>query len=420
MSKKYNSFERSVAKLLSKFPVIKKISKAFYSRLNYLLNKPSSNQKSDYDIVEVGNYNSETFFGYYDKSPMNSSGLTLCCISLTKTSKKPLINQLKIVVIDKNNDEICHVNTNTYNWQQGPRCFWLSDDLFIFNDFCNDLTKYVAKVFSVDKKKVISVIDAPAQDSFKDKFVLSINYQRLMTLRPDYGYRNLELLDESDLLKLDNDGIWKFNLCDLNVELIISLEKVVNFKPKVDYKQFFNKVNHVMISPDGTKFIFIHRYLKGKQRFDRLILSDANGKLLRVLADNEMVSHCNWLSNSEIIGYLRGPDGADCYYKINVNSCDYEAFDIPKLGTFGDGHPSRKGDWVVTDSYPDKSRIQTLYMFNYKTNELKILAELFHGFSYDGESRCDLHPRVSMDGKRVYFDTVFSGKRKLAYVDVDL
>ena len=37
---------------------------------------------------------------------------------------------------------------------------------------------------------------------------------------------------------------------------------------------------------------------------------------------------------------------------------------------------------------------------------------------YKGQTRCDLHPRFSADGRKVFFDSVYSGKRRLCFVDV--
>jgi Tol biopolymer transport system component len=50
---------------------------------------------------------------------------------------------------------------------------------------------------------------------------------------------------------------------------------------------------------------------------------------------------------------------------------------------------------------------------NWKTNEVKKIGEFFHGFNFVGETRCDLHPRLSSDGKTVFFDSVFEGRRRL-------
>ena len=75
----------------------------------------------------------------------------------------------------------------------------------------------------------------------------------------------------------------------------------------------------------------------------------------------------------------------------------------------GDGHPSCYGDWVVFDSYPDKSRMQHLLLYNKKRDEIFPLLEVYQSVDYMGECRCDLHPRFSQDGRFIFFDTVFTG-----------
>ena len=84
----------------------------------------------------------------------------------------------------------------------------------------------------------------------------------------------------------------------------------------------------------------------------------------------------------------------------------------------GDGHPTVYGEWIAFDTYPDKSRMQHLYLYHIKTCELFPLLELYHGLKYTGECRCDLHPRFSKDGRYVFFDTVYLGKRTLCYIDI--
>ena len=153
---------------------------------------------------------------------------------------------------------------------------------------------------------------------------------------------------------------------------------------------------------------------------DRLLLADAKTGDLHLLSDFGMVSHCFWVNEETVLGYLRGPGGKDGYWLVNVNSGTFVECMQNKLARFGDGHPHVYGDWFVTDTYPDKARMQHLLLCNWKTGELREIGEFFHGFEFEGENRCDLHPRFSPDGIAVFFDSVFTGKRQLYKMELDL
>jgi hypothetical protein len=175
-----------------------------------------------------------------------------------------------------------------------------------------------------------------------------------------------------------------------------------------------HSVNHLMISPDGSRALAIHRWYRHGRRYDRLLVVDPHGNTAaKILADSGMVSHCCWIDTNTVLGYLRGPDDTDRYWLLDIGSGRTTRLSTDSLHQCGDGHPHVRGDWFVTDTYPDKARMQQLFYCNWKTGEVRRLGEFFHGFSFDGDTRCDLHPRLSADGKRVYFDSVFSGRRRL-------
>ncbi|OKZ10657.1 MAG: hypothetical protein BHV75_09445 [Bacteroides oleiciplenus] len=310
------------------------------------------------------------------------------------------------------------IETRTYNWQQGCRTHWLNDEFFILNDFDDIAQRYIARVYSAIQLKEIKRFNYPVQDSFGLDYFLSINYRRINTLRPDYGYRNLSKMNDIELRQLNNDGIWKIDYSEGTSLLLYSLEQIANFETENVDLNAFHKVNHLMINKTGDKFIFIHRYLKKNVRFDRLLLADVRGNLLKVLADNEMVSHCCWLNENTIFAYLRGIDNIDSYYSIDIQTGKMTLFDNSLFRKYGDGHPSSNGRFILSDSYPDKALHQHLLLYDMKSGEAKELGSFFHGLSYNEETRCDLHPRLSPDAKRVFFDSVCNGKRQLYYIDL--
>ncbi|WJW81228.1 hypothetical protein QU516_11330 [Moellerella wisconsensis] len=420
MSKNFNPIEVFLARLLSRFPTIKHRIKNIYSHLTYIIHKKKYKYKSDFKINSISKLNNETFFGYYDKHPDNGNGLVLVHCTNESTSKLPkYINNIELNVYSmKDNIFILEnaISVQAFNWQQGCRAHWLDSEHFIYNDFNKLTQEYHANIYSIIQKKVIKIINKPVQDSYNNNFMFSICYKELARLRPDYGYfkHSIEYSNDNN-----NIGIWK---CDLNTsktELILSLDDIIKFQFDKERSNLKHKVNHIMISPNGEKFIFMHRYFNASgARFDRLILSNCNGSLIKILADYGMVSHCYWYDNNTILAYLRNKEGKDGYWLIDINSGQFLMFK-PWFKHFrGDGHPSVSNEFLITDTYPDKARMQSLY-FSHKKLDIDIkLGEFFHGFDFQGETRCDLHPRFSSCGKFVFFDSVFSGKRNLYYIDI--
>ena len=89
-----------------------------------------------------------------------------------------------------------------------------------------------------------------------------------------------------------------------------------------------------------------------------------------------------------------------------------------------DGHPSYSPidkNLVVIDSYPNRARIADVKILRDNDPEgkdIKVIARVFAPFKYDNDTRCDLHPRWSRDGKKVCFDSIFEGHRGLYAVEL--
>ena len=58
------------------------------------------------------------------------------------------------------------------------------------------------------------------------------------------------------------------------------------------------------------------------------------------------------------------------------------------------------------------SRFQHLFIFDLVSEELRLLGSFKQPMRFNYETRCDLHPRVSVLGD-LYFDSCHSGRRKL-------
>lgn len=417
----YGLFERACARTLAKFPIVKSVFKSAYARISYLIHQKKYRYFSNHKFSCLSSGSKESFFGYYDKAPTTDGKLFLLHVPSVQTKHLPSAYvPVNIMVTDSTKKIIYQIPSLSYNWQQGTRVHWLDSSRFIFNDFKRETKTYISKIYSIEKNRIVNEYDMPVQDSYKSEYFLSISYRRLMTLRPDYGYRNLPKLSKDELREKSSEGIWYVPFSEGANRLVYSLSNICNINHNRVFNNAFHNVNHIMISPDGIRFIFIHRFYLRKRRFDRLILGGKDGGTLTVLADNGMVSHCCWVDNNTILGYLRGPNDKDAYWLIDIDTGDLQRLPKNALEGYGDGHPHVYKDWFVTDTYPDKARMQHLLLCNWKTGVVRELGQFFHGFQYKGETRCDLHPRFSPDGKSVFFDSVFDGTRKLYKMDVKI
>lgn len=415
----FSTKERMIAAMLSSMPGIKKYIKNIYIRLNALIyRKPYKfivdSSFGNIHLINPSDSTAETFFGYYDKSCEQNGKLLFHRTIGQPTSKKPDVSKaVEIVVRDLSSQEdIVIGETYSYNWQQGARAQWIDNDRIIFNTMHNNT--YCAAMYELSSGNT-TILSHPIQESLKDGRYLSINYARIMKLRPDYGYRNLPLPNKKEMTNLRSDGIKIININSGEAELLHSLSDIVSTKPRQIFERCYHVVNHIMSNPNGDGFIFIHRFYEGKRRHDRLIYS--NFKTLKILVDDDMVSHCCWLDNNTVLGYLRY-EGTNGFFTIDINTGFIREHDLLNSINMGDGHPSVSGNYIAVDTYPDKSRIQHLFLLNRNEESIKEIVEVYHSVKYMDESRCDMHPRFSVDGKRLYFDTVYTGVRRLAYIDL--
>lgn len=418
--KSYSGLEKLFASVLSAMPGVKWHVKKAYRAVNYYAYRNNQQYQSVYAVKKAVNNEHETFFGYYDKTPENKLAKFLIyqCAS-HQTRNKPDPNKpVSITIKDLHNNEEHIVGESlAYNWQQGTKLQWLTNNTFIYNLFDKNKGTYFSRIYDASLKKEAALVDFPVYDCFNDVFALSLNFDRLAQLRPDYGYRNLKT--RSSLNDRNKDGLFYINLVENKTQLLFSLEDLIAISHHKSMADAKHKVNHIMISPDGQRFIFLHRWFaKNGKRVDRLLLADTNGKTIKVLADEGMVSHCCWLDNNTLIAYMRHQSHGNAFYKICTNTSKVELLS-EKIQHLGDGHPSVYNNKMLFDSYPDRAGMKHLFLFDLENEELEHLGSFLEPLRFCGETRCDLHPRWGSKGSRIYFDSVHEGKRGLYYLSLE-
>lgn len=173
-----------------------------------------------------------------------------------------------------------------------------------------------------------------------------------------------------------------------------------------------------MLSPDGKRFMVLYRWFCGQRKYTRLITCNTDGSDMFLLSDDDMVSHCYWKNNREIVAFENKHGEGTGYYLMRDKTSEYRRLwkDISN-----DGHPScspSDENVFVFDTYPDKTRVQELKIGNVNYDKPDVVARVFSPFRYDNDTRCDLHPRWDRDGKRICFDATFEGYRGVYVVNM--
>ena len=409
----FGTIERYFASVLAAFPGIKIRVKLLYQKFNHLIyKKPYSYYLKEGVIMDEfsSNQNQGNFWGYYDASPLFHGNFMTHSFDKEICLKNRLSSEIDILV---NNKKIS--STRAWNWQQGARLFWVNKNTILHNVFQQG--QYKSKLVHLDNK-TSELIDAPVYAyDMKSQAALGLNFKQLAVLDPAYGYFAHTKNQEPTLDDL-NDGIFKIDITTNKKELIISLKRLKEFHKKSDMKNALHGINHIQISPDAKRFMFLHRwYLKNGQKKSRLLTADMDGSNLHILSDDGMVSHCNWKNNEEVIGWMHKKNMGNGYYLHKDQTDHFEQIGPGIL--LEDGHPSFSacGAYLLTDTYPDRSRMSHLLRYNLASKKLITLGSFYTPLSYNNENRCDLHPRFT-DDQSITLDTVYDGLRKQVKLDI--
>lgn len=418
------SLEQRVNYQLNKYPGIKKVIKRGYQLFMYAI---SPKIKSEGNIKRISpNDGNEYFFGYYDKSPWDATGRYMLCMRAKDTWSVPDPNtNMEILLLDTQNPRNYKVIASSLTWnvQQGCMAQWLGPGCnrqIIYNDLRNG--KYCSVILDVFSG-VERVLPMPVYTVSADgKTALSLDFSRLHNLRLGYGYSALPE-ETKDVALPDTPCIWKMDIETGEVTELFKYTDFANFQPRLEMQEegSVHKVNHLMLSPNGKRFMVLYRWFCGQRKYTRLITCNVDGTDMYVLSDDDMVSHCFWKNDEEILAFERKKDGGPGYYLMKDKTQEWQHL-WPRLSN--DGHPSycpTNNSLVVFDTYPSRSRVQEVKLCfdtDIEGKKLKVIARVFAPFKYDNDTRCDLHPRWSRDGKKVCFDSVFEGHRGLYIVEV--
>jgi hypothetical protein len=374
------------------------------------------------------------WFGYYDKREFDPTNSLVLSNEVSFEGRAPTgEDQITVGYVDTGNDDQWHPigTSNAWGWQQGCMLQWIGNDgqRVMWNDREGD--SFVCRVYSRNTKS-IKTLPKPIYTLSPDgSFGLSVDFRRIDNLRPGYGYDGLADPHVAERAPEDS-GIWRVDMETGESELILSLAEVAAM-PWSDGKlhsDAWHYFNHLLISPDGSRFIVLHRY---RPKFDpetleyqggfvtRMLTANVDGSDRYILDPSGYTSHFIWKGSDAVTMWTKPAGRKAGFYEFVDQTDKVRPVGHDKMPTNGHNTylPAPYQDWILNDTYPDrKTRRQTVYLYHVPSGRRFDLGRFPSPPQYTGEWRCDTHPRSSNDGTQVAIDSPHAGGRQVYLLDI--
>jgi hypothetical protein len=247
------------------------------------------------------------------------------------------------------------------------------------------------------------------------------DFRRLQNWRPGYGYAGLP--DPNDDRPIPRyAGIRRIDLKTGQQKLIVPFSEAARIPyARGDWTGAFHWFNHLLVAPGGQRFSFLHRWAVrqpgGSAPFTtRMFTAKPDGTDLFVLDPNGKTSHYIWRDPEHILAWAWHPSQGEKFYLFRDRTDQVEAVGPDVMTVNGHCTYLPGNQWILNDTYPDRERNQNSYLYHVPTGTRHPLGHFRSGPEYNGEWRCDTHPRFSPDGKKVVIDSPHGGNGRQMYL----
>lgn len=369
------------------------------------------------------------WFGYYDKLQFDPAQRYVLGMEADFEHRRPTEDDIiKVGMIDlEDGDRWIELgDTKAWCWQTGCMLQWRpgSRNEVMWNDRKDD--RFICHILDVNTAKQRTLPFAFFTVHPSGKSALGLDFARLEYMRPGYGYGGVSDRN-GNILAPENAGIYHLDLETSKKKLVISMADIAKIPhPSKDLSDCKHYFNCLLFNPEGSRFVFLHRWRtergEGWPFKTRMLSANADGSDINVLVPNGC-GHFNWRDNEHLVIQADGFS----IYKDKIGKVDEIGKSIiPSSG----GHVSYLpgNEWVVGDTYADDNRDQHLYLYHIKNRKYVPLGSFNTPVEYTGsmvgnvddEWRCDLHPRMSPDGKFITIDSAHGGNgRQMYLVDIN-
>lgn len=366
------------------------------------------------------------WFGYYDKLEFDPSGRFVLSMEVDFEHRSPTADDvISIGMVDlEDNDRWIELGrSRSWCWQQGCMLQWRpgSRTEALWNDRQGD--RFVCHIVDVRTREKRTVGHPIYTVSPCGRWAVAPDFRRVNDMRPGYGYGGLPDPNAGVLAPADS-GIFRVDLDSGDAELVVSLADVAAIPfEKYDLSGAKHYFNHLLISPDGGRFEFLHRWrMAGLRSFGtRMLTAAPDGSDIREIDPSGYTSHFIWRDPNHILAWSRHDSHGDAFYL-------FEDKQGGRIEVVGHGVMKRNGhcsylpgaEWILNDTYPQGgTRNQNPYLYHVATERVVPLGHFPLPPQYTGEWRCDTHPRFSPDGRSIVIDSPHAGSgRQLHLIDI--
>ena len=360
------------------------------------------------------------WFGYYDKHQFDPTGRYVLGMEVDFEGRTPTPDDavvLGMVDLEDGDRWIPFAQSRAWSWQQGCMLQWLpgSNSEVIYNARDGDqFISVIQDVFTGEKRRLPKAIYAVSPDG---KRGVGTNFARIDDTRPGYGYKG-GVDPGAGELRPRELGIYTLDLDTGESQTVISLDQIAAI-PQEHPTEGRHWFNHLLWNTNGTRFIFLHRAYRRAPKeggwVTRMFTANADGSQPHCVADHGMVSHFIWKNPTQILAWSIEPEGTHFHlYDDQTETKAVIGEDVLKH----DGHCtySPDGTWILTDTYPNRDRMQTQLLYRPSDGKVVELGRFYLAPELKGEFRCDLHARWDRTGKTVCIDAMHTGDQRQMYL----
>jgi len=302
-----------------------------------------------------------------------------------------------------------------------------SSEEVIWNDREGD--RFISRVLNITTGKQRTLPNPIYALAPNGKYAIGTAFNRIQTLRPGYGYVGIPDPFQ-DVKAPEQLGLYKMDLQSGSTDMLLTINELAHISHLgQDVSDNWHWFNHLLVSPVSERILFLHRWrpeiletqVMARTGFvTRMITADQDGGNLYVADPSGFSSHFVWRDPSHIFVWTK-PIGRQAGFWLLEDQTENMSL-IGEEAMTANGHntyvPHTNNEWVLNDTYPNKDREITLYLYHIPSRKQVVLGRFYSPEEYNGEWRCDLHPRCDQQGKRVFFDSTHEGNRQMYFLDI--